>query len=134
LGVNGLGELSGVGNGRCEGVRKRKYFPAEYTAFRILEYMICNEKSGPFSVYHLMWIGGIRRQRRDRIRQILGRLTESGLVDAVPGNSTHYKASEIGKTEYPQIKGVLMFFDGKFEKQRRPPSPASLERCSQFFK
>jgi hypothetical protein len=128
-----MGELNGVGNGRREGAKKRKYFPAEYTALRLLEYMIGNEKSGPFSVYRLMWIEGIRRQRRDRIRLILGRLVESGFVEAVPGNSTCYQASEIGKMEYPWIKGVLMFFDGKFEKQRRPPSPASFGRYSQFL-
>lgn len=119
------GKMENAGHG---GARGRRYFSFEYTAFRLLEYMIGNEPRGPFSVYHLMWIEGIRRQRRDRVRQILNQLMERGWVEAVSGDRTRYQVTQKGKIVYTSwVRGYLEFIRStKLRKHRRPPESRAL--------
>lgn len=89
------------------GKRGKRYFPAEYTVLKLLEYMVTRESDGPFSVYRLMKFEKGRWQRRDRIRLMLSRLVEMGLVETAGGERTGYRVTEEGKMEYPKLRRYL---------------------------
>jgi hypothetical protein len=85
-----------------------RYFPIEYTACKLLEFMVVNEPRGPFSLYALM--GALAHcQRRDRVRWILERLIGLGLVEAVGGR---YRVTGSGRSAYWAVRWTLEFSEG----------------------
>lgn len=82
-----------------------RYFPAEYVALRLLEYMVKEEEKGPFSLYKLR-DAVENSQRKDRLRRILTRLVDIGLVEK-EGNPPRYRVTEKGKEVYPRSKEFL---------------------------
>jgi len=91
------GEKENAGH---EGAWGRKYFPFEYTALAILEHMIKNEESGPFTRYGLRKARCIHGQRLDRFTLALESLVEKGWIEPLPGRSTRYRATDEGRGEY----------------------------------
>lgn len=85
-----------------------RYFPIEYTACKLLEFMIINEPRGPFSLYVLMRVAA-RCQRRNRVRWVLGRLIGLGLVEAVGGR---YRVTDSGRSAYWGVRWTLEFSEG----------------------
>lgn len=88
------------GNVARESARGRSYFPFEYTALALLEHMIKEEESGPFTRYSLSKVKSVRGQRRDRFARALELLVERGWIEPQPGRSTRYRATDEGKREY----------------------------------
>jgi hypothetical protein len=82
------------------GARGRKYLPFEYTALALLEHMIRNEESGPFTMYCLRKARCIHGQRLDRLLRALGSLVERGWIEPLPGRNTRYRATEEGRMAY----------------------------------
>lgn len=86
-----------------------KHAPIEYTALRILEYLHANEGKA-FAVNHLMKLGGLGTQRRDRVRWIVSRFRGLGWVEATVDG--RYRITGRGKEVYWGVgRNVLKFFD-----------------------
>jgi hypothetical protein len=98
--------------------KKKKYFTAEYTALKLLEYMILEEDRGPFSVHHLMRIRGLGWQRRDRIRSILDQFARLGWITA-SGNPPRYQVTKEGKIAYNQLGVYMLEFFAMFMLENR---------------
>jgi hypothetical protein len=101
---------------------KRGYHSLEYTAAKLLKFMINKRELGPFSIYRLMRFEAGRWQRRDRIHLILDKFRKLGWVETVPGKITRYQVTEEGEMAYPWVQRVLEFSEGiKFGKRLRFP-------------
>lgn len=79
---------------------RRLHFPLEYTTLALLEHMITEEDSGPFTSYGLRKVKSVRGQRRDRFTRAIEILIERGWVEPLPGKNTRYRATDWGKKEY----------------------------------
>lgn len=89
------------GNARHESARGRRlHFPFEYTALALLEHMVEEEGSGPFTRYSLGKVKSVRGQRRDRFIRALGLLVERGWVEVQPGKGARYRVTDEGRREY----------------------------------
>lgn len=85
-----------------------RHAPIEYTAIKILEYLDANEPTA-FTVNHLMKIGGLVVQRRDRVKWILNRFDGLGWVRVTAEN--RYMITRVGKEVYWGVgRNVLEFF------------------------
>jgi len=82
------------------GARGRRYFPFEYTALALLEHIVTEEDSGPFTSYGLRKVKSVRGQRLDRFTLAIEILIERGWVEPLPGKNTRYRATDWGKKEY----------------------------------
>jgi len=91
------GEKENAGHENAWG---RRYFPIEYTAFALIEHMIKNDGSGPFSRHSLRKVRSVRGQRRDRFIRVIELLVERGLIEPQPRESNRYRVTERGKMEY----------------------------------
>jgi len=87
-------------NAGHESARGRRYFPFEYTALALLEHMIKEEETGPFTRYSLRKVRSVRGQRLDRFTRALELLIEKGWIEPRPGRSTRYRATDEGRREY----------------------------------
>jgi hypothetical protein len=87
-------------NAAREGAWGRRYFPFEYTALALLEHMIKDEGTGPFTRYRLRKARCIRGQRLDRFTRALGLLIERGWIEPQPGKIKRYRATDEGRREY----------------------------------
>jgi hypothetical protein len=88
------------GNAGRESARGGRYFPFEYTALALLEHMIKEEGSGPFTSYSLRKVRSIRGQRRDRFVRALRLLVEMGWIEVQPGKGARYRVTDVGRKEY----------------------------------
>lgn len=79
----------------------------------ILEYLCINTLSGPISKYHVLTkVPGIKRQRQDRISEIMSILEENGLIESIrtSSESTFYHVTDKGVNAYSKwVKDFLDF-------------------------
>lgn len=70
----------------------------------ILEYLCIESSSIPISKYHIVSkIPGIKRQRPDRISQIMDTLEKKGFIKSIKtSNATYYASTEKGYEAYLQ--------------------------------
>jgi predicted transcriptional regulator len=88
-------------------------FSSEYTMLSILEYLCINSLNGPISKYHVLTkVPGIKRQRQDRVSEIMNILEENGLIESIrtSSESTFYQATDKGVSAYSKwVKDFLDF-------------------------
>jgi len=106
----------------------------EHTAAKLLKHMITERRFGPFSIHRLMRFERGRWQRRDRVRLILKRYLELGLIEVVLGNPPRYQVTRVGVRELPRIDEFLGFCEYiRFGKERRSASDQlSRDKNSRF--
>ena len=94
------------------GLSRKKKLSPEYTVLSILEYLCISSRETPISKYHIInKLPGIKRQRSDRINDLLEELENNGLVETIKtSNSTYYKITNKGiDAYYKWIKSFLDF-------------------------
>jgi predicted transcriptional regulator len=88
-------------------------FSSEYTMLSILEYLCINSLNGPISKYHVLTkVPGIKRQRQDRVSEIMNILEENGLIESIKtsSESTFYHVTDKGVNAYSKwVKDFLDF-------------------------
>jgi predicted transcriptional regulator len=88
-------------------------FSSEYTMLSILEYLCINSLNGPISKYHVLTkVPGIKRQRQDRVSEIMNMLEENGLIESIKtsSESTFYHVTDKGICAYSKwVKDFLDF-------------------------
>jgi predicted transcriptional regulator len=88
-------------------------FSSEYTMLSILEYLCINSLNGPISKYHVLTkVPGIKRQRQDRVSEIMNILEENGLIESIKtsSESTFYHVTNKGVNAYSKwVKDFLDF-------------------------
>lgn len=93
--------------------RKQKRFSSEYTMLSILEYLYINSQNAPISKYKIVSnTPGIRRQRPDRVNNIMDILEQNGYIKSIKASSavTFYQITEGGIDAYSRwIKDYLNF-------------------------
>lgn len=95
-------------------IKKNKLrFSSEYTMLSILEYLCINSLNGPISKYHVLTkVPGIKRQRQDRVSEIMNILEENGLIESIKtsSESTFYHVTDKGVNAYSKwVKDFLDF-------------------------
>lgn len=79
----------------------------------ILEYLCINSLNGPISKYHVLTkVPGIKRQRQDRVSEIMNMLEENGLIESIKtsSESTFYHVTDKGICAYSKwVKDFLDF-------------------------
>ncbi len=79
----------------------------------ILEYLCINSLNGPISKYHVLTkVPGIKRQRQDRVSEIMSMLEENGLIESIKtsSESTFYHVTDKGVSAYSKwVKDFLDF-------------------------
>jgi predicted transcriptional regulator len=93
--------------------RNKLRFSSEYTMLSILEYLCINSLNGPISKYHVLTkVPGIKRQRQDRVSEIMNVLEENGLIESIKtsSESTFYHVTDKGVNAYSKwVKDFLNF-------------------------
>ena len=77
---------------------EKKRFSSEYTMLCVLEYLCTESRSMPISKYHIISkIPAIKRQRPDRITQIIETPENNGFIKSMKtANDTYYTSRERG--------------------------------------
>ena len=91
------GELGGEAK-----LAEKKRFSSEYTMLAILEYLCTESRSMPITKYHIVSkIPAIKRQRPDRISQIMDTLERNGYIKSIKTiNATYYSSTDKGMEAY----------------------------------
>jgi len=116
-------------NAGRESARGRRYFPFEYTMLALLEHMVKEEGSGPFTRYSLRKVRSVRGQRLDRFVQALGLLVERGWIEVQPGKGARYRVTDIGRREYLSW-GLKTLEFVRSTRIRREPGERSSSFCN----
>ena len=116
-------------NAGRESARGRRYFPFEYTMLALLEHMVKEEGSGPFTRYSLRKVRSVRGQRRDRFVQALGLLVKMGWIEVQPGKGARYRVTDIGRREYLSW-GLKTLEFVRSTRIRREPGERSSSFCN----
>ncbi len=99
---------------------EKKRLSSEYTMLCVLEYLCTESRSMPISKYHIISkIPAIKRQRPDRIAQIMETLENNGFIKSMKtANATYYTSTEKGHEAYLQwVQKFLDFARTAQEKQ-----------------
>jgi len=115
-------------NAGRESARGRRYFPFEYTALALLEHMIKEEGSGPFTRYSLRKVRSVRGQRRDRFIRALGLLVGMGWIEVQPGKGARYRVTDEGRMQY-LLWGLRYLEFVRSTRIRREPDERSSSFC-----
>ena len=116
-------------NAGRESARGRRYFPFEYTMLALLEHMVKEEGSGPFTRYSLRKVRSVRGQRLDRFVQALGLLVKMGWIEVQPGKGARYRVTDIGRREYLSW-GLKTLEFVRSTRIRREPGERSSSFCN----